>query len=409
MVETSAPRRLANQQAAFAAAAAALIVVTIGANMPPPLFPRYVDAYGLSALEVTSIFATYTLYIAPTLLVFGPFRTPSGRRPVLVFALVTAAAADRRAWRGAETSGGCTSDARSRASPSGRLPGPGGGRLGRHPSAGRRGEGPRWRGPATCVGTAVGPMTAGVLAQYFPAPLHLSFVVELALVVVALAALLAELPVAQDATRPSRSRSAGRRFRRPSDRPSPARRTRRCSRGWSRRCSWPWRRPSSGRLSTPTTASCQVAIVALMLVSSVLCPARRSRTRPGDSPGPRAGPAHRGARGVSWARRRRTRCRSARVSAAVTGAGQGLAFSGAAQAVGTIAPSERRGNVMSLFFVAIYLGVTVAIVGLGLLATRLGLLPAVQLFSVVASVGCVASIVSHVRASARPRKMKEWQ
>lgn len=46
--------------------------------------------------------------------------------------------------------------------------------------------------------------------------------------------------------------------------------------------------------------------------------------------------------------------------------------------------------------------VTVAVVGLGLLSTRFGPLPAVQLFSVLASVGCVAGVMTQVRALARP-------
>jgi hypothetical protein len=80
VVETRAPQEAARtgSRRAFAVAAAALVVVTIGANMPPPLFPRYVDAYSLSALEVTCIFATYTLCIAPALLVFGPLSDAMG-------------------------------------------------------------------------------------------------------------------------------------------------------------------------------------------------------------------------------------------------------------------------------------------------------------------------------------------
>ena len=383
---------------AFAAATAVLIVVTIGANMPPPLFPRYVDAYGLSHLEVTSIFATYTLFIVPALLVFGPLSDAVGRRPVLVVALVTAAAAAvvlgsaqsvwwlyvGRALQGISVGAIQVSAAAALADT--------------HP----RGDPARAAVAATiaiCFATAVAPMTSGGLAQYLPAPLHLSFVVEVALVAMALTTLLTGFPsppillrrsiqiswpAVPAAIRPAFSRAA-----------------------YSAVLAWVvtalFLALSPTILKTTLDTDNSVVsggIVALMLGSSALVQLGGRGRDPMALQvlglvllvaglGILMGAASTGS--VSLCA----------VSAGVAGVGQGLAFSGAAQVVGTIAPSERRGNVMSLFFVAIYLGVTVAIVGVGFLSTRLGLLPAVQLFSVVASVGCVASIVSHIRASAR--------
>ena len=376
------------------AAAAVLAVVTLGANMPPPLFPRYVDAYGLSALEITSIFATYTLTIAPTVLVFGPLSDAVGRRPVLIFALVAAAAAAvvlgaaQNVWWlyvGRALQGVAV----------GASQGPSAAALAdTHP----RGDVAKAAVVGTlmiCVGSALGPITAGVLAQYFPAPLHLSFMVELSLVMIVLGVLIVSYPPTKTST------------------------------GSSVRISWP-SVPAGIRLAyTRATSSAVLAwvipglfmalaptilhttldtnnsvvsgsFVALMMVSSALAQLGGRGRHPaalqvlglvlllaglaifvgGASTGsvPLCG-----------------------VSAGVAGAGQGLAFSGAAQVVGALAPSERRGNVMSLFFVAIYLGVTISIVGVGLLSTRVGLLPAVQLFSLAAAAACLCSIVSHAR------------
>lgn len=407
MVETSAPQEAARtgSRRAFAATAAALIVVTIGANMPLPLFPGYVDAYGLSALEVTIIFATYTLFIVPTLVVFGPLSDAVGRRPVLVVALVTAASAAvvlgsaqsvwwlyvGRALQGVSVGAIAGSAAAALADTHPR------GDLAKAAVAGTI---------ATCLATAVGPMTAGVLGEYFPAPLHLSFVVELALVAIALTALLAGFPSPKmprgrpiqiswpsvpAAIRPAFTRAA-------------------CSAvlAWVVAALLMALSPTILRTILDTDNSVvSGGIVALMMVTSVLAQLG-GRGRDHVTLQVVGLALLIAALGMFVGAASTDSVSLCAASAAVTGAGQGLAFSGSAQAVGTIAPNEHRGNVMSLFFVAIYLGVTVAIVGLGLLTTRLGLLPAVQLFSVVASVGCVASVVSQVRALARPQ-MKEWQ
>jgi hypothetical protein len=89
------------------------------------------------------------------------------------------------------------------------------------------------------------------------------------------------------------------------------------------------------------------------------------------------------------------------LAATVAGIGHGLVFSGATREIGTIAPSDSRGNIMSMFFVAIYLGVTVAVVGVGALSSGIGLIHAVQIFSLVVGTACTLSIVSHVKGSMR--------
>jgi len=408
VVETSPPQEAARtgSRTAFTATAAALIVVTIGATMPLPLFPRYVDAYGLSALEVTTIFATYSLFIAPALLVFGPLSDTVGRRPVLVVALVTAASAAivlgsaqsvwwlyvGRALQGVSvgaiqgTAAAALADTHPR------------GDLAKAAVAGTI---------ATCIATAVGPMTAGVLGQYLPAPLRLSFVVELALVAVALTALLTGFPS------PKKSPRSPIQISWPSVpaaiRPAFTRAACSAVLAWVVTGLFLALSPTILRTILDTDNSVvSGGIVALMLVTSALVQlGGRGRDHVTlqvvglallvAALGMFVGAVSTGSVSLCAA------------SAAVAGAGQGLAFSGSAQAVNTVASNDHRGNVMSLYFVAIYLGITVAIVGLGLLSTRLGLLPAVQLFSVVASVGCAASVVSHVRALARPQMTEGWQ
>lgn len=397
MQSTIADRSVGNGRA-FAATCAVLVVITVGVNMPPPLFPRYVDAYGLSAFEVTSIFATYTLAIAPTLLVFGPLSDAIGRRPVLIFALVAAAAGAvvlstaqnewwlyvGRALQGVAV-GACQGPAAAALADT-------------HP----RGDVARAALVGTltiCVGSAVGPISAGVLAQYLPAPLHLSFLVELVLVMVVLVALLMNYPRTPPSGVPRvriswPSVPAGIRLRY-------ARAT--CTGVLS------WIIPGLFVALAPTILHTTLrsdnsvvagGVVGLMLVSSAL--AQLGTRRVGPQVLQVLGLALLVAGlGILVAAASAGSVLLCGLSAGIAGVGQGLAFSGSAQVIGTLAPSGRRGNVLSLFFVAIYVGVTVSVLGVGLLAVKIGLVPAVRVFSMAATAGCLASAAAHVRARAR--------
>jgi hypothetical protein len=78
----------------------------------------------------------------------------------------------------------------------------------------------------------------------------------------------------------------------------------------------------------------------------------------------------------------------------VAGLGQGLTFLGGLTAITGAAPAERRADVLSSFFVILYLGVGVPVVGVGFVATRVGLLTAVQYFAWGAAVLCVVVLAA---------------
>jgi hypothetical protein len=88
-------------------------------------------------------------------------------------------------------------------------------------------------------------------------------------------------------------------------------------------------------------------------------------------------------------------------AAAVAGAGQGLVFLGGLTAVNHHAPPERHADVLSTFYVVIYLGVSLPVVGVGFLTTVVGLLPAVQWFAAAAAVLSVAAL-AFLALCARP-------
>jgi MFS family permease len=77
---------------------------------------------------------------------------------------------------------------------------------------------------------------------------------------------------------------------------------------------------------------------------------------------------------------------------ATGGVGQGLAFLAAMTEINHIAPPDRRGEVLSSFYVVTYLGTGLPVIGVGFLATAIGLLSAVQWFAGVVAAGCVVAL-----------------
>ncbi|MTD55265.1 MFS transporter [Amycolatopsis pithecellobii] len=400
-LDLRAGTQLADGWWAFAAVASVLTIVTIGVNMPPVLFPRYVDAYGLSPLTVTGVFATYTLCIAPALLVFGPLSDAIGRKRVLLLAIVIAVAAAivlaaaRNVWwlfAGRALQGLAV----------GATQGPAAAALAdTHPRS-DIGQAALAATLATCIGTAVGPMSVGLLAQYGPAPLQLSYLVELALLVAALAGLFAGFPAAK--------KTHGRRVTIswpsvPANiRPAFLRAGGSAVLAWVVAALFLALAPSLLRTYLHTDNSVvSGGVQALMLTCSALAQlgGRRRQSRPLQMFGLVLLVAGLGILAGAASATSAVLCA---LAAAVAGAGHGLVFSGAAREVGALAPSDRRGNIMSMFFLAIYLGVTVAVLGVGALSSGVGLILAVQLFSLAVGLACAMSVVSHVNGSVVNRK-----
>ncbi len=176
--------------AAFVAVAYAFLIVMAGTTLPTPLYALYRARFGFSELMVTVIFATYAAGVIVALLLFGRLSDDIGRRRALLPGLVLSglsAVAFLLAHGlalllvGRLLSGlsagiftGTATAALIDLAPSGA------------------------QGRATLVATMVnmgglglGPLLAGLLVQWGPWPLRLTFWVDLALVAVALAGVLA--------------------------------------------------------------------------------------------------------------------------------------------------------------------------------------------------------------------------
>jgi sugar phosphate permease len=74
------------------------------------------------------------------------------------------------------------------------------------------------------------------------------------------------------------------------------------------------------------------------------------------------------------------------------GVGQGLAFLAAMTQINHVAPADRRADVLSSFYVVTYAGTGVPVIGVGFLATAIGLLTAVQYFAGVVALGCAVAL-----------------
>jgi MFS family permease len=172
------------------AVAYAFLIVMAGTTLPTPLYALYRARFGFSELMVTVIFATYAAGVIVALLLFGRLSDDIGRRRALLPGLVLSglsAVAFLLAHGlalllvGRLLSGlsagiftGTATAALIDLAPSGA------------------------QGRATLVATMVnmgglglGPLLAGLLVQWGPWPLRLTFWVDLALVAVALAGVLA--------------------------------------------------------------------------------------------------------------------------------------------------------------------------------------------------------------------------
>lgn len=184
-IDSPAPAR----RYGFALLTYALMVVMLGATMPTPMYELHSERMHFTVLTTTVIFATYAGAVLAALLLFGRWSDVLGRRPLLfagaLLAIVSSVVflfADSvpvlllgRVLSGLSAgifTGTATAAIIEAASPAWR---------------------PRAAAVATIAnlgGLGLGPLVAGILIEYAPAPLELSFIVHIVLVTVAAAAVL---------------------------------------------------------------------------------------------------------------------------------------------------------------------------------------------------------------------------
>lgn len=391
--QAATPRPATGSRLRFRGVFYTLLLLIAGTNIPTPLYHGLQQRFGFSSLTVTLLFAVYVAVLVPSLLFFGPLSDAVGRRRVLVPAVAVAALgsvvfalATDLAWLfGARLLQGVAVGAAS---------GPLTAALNEAEPTGDRRRAALAATLASAGGLGAGPLLAGVLAEYGPAPYRLPFVVEIVLLVPALVA-VALLPA---------------------DRPATA---------------WRPRRPSippavRGVFGTSATVSfLGFTVVGLFLT---LVPAYVTGLSGSDNLALSGGAvalmlccacaaqllAYGGnAHTLQTSGLALLAMGSALLAAAgavsslpllgaatvLGGVGQGRLYLGSITEVNRAAPQHRSADVLSSFYVVGYFGVAVPVIGCGLLALRTGLLHAVQSFTVIVAVLCLgALLVLHRRS-----------
>src|ERR1700734_202227 len=182
-VQVSAKRR------GYRVAAGVLLVLMLGGTLPVPLYVLYEKQMGFGPLGVTVVFAAYVVGTLFALVALGDLSDHIGRKKVLAVAVACAAASTALflAASGigvlvaARVVSGMAAGFATGTAPAA-LPGPQ--PRGDHRAAAVVASG------SNMTGLGLGPLTAGLFAEYVAMPLHSVFWAYLGICAVALAALL---------------------------------------------------------------------------------------------------------------------------------------------------------------------------------------------------------------------------
>ncbi|HEY7280907.1 MAG TPA: MFS transporter [Actinomycetota bacterium] len=378
----------------------AWLVLMTGVNLATPLYAVYADRFRFSSLVLTLVFAAYALTLVISLMLFGRLSDRFGRRVVGFAGLLVAcgglalfAAASSIVWLFAARAvqglavgmvSGAATAALVELDPAGEA---------RRPAL--------LAGLAQAAGSGAGPLVAGMLAQWAPAPLRLSFLVLLGATVVA-AAFVLTLPRGGGGGEPWRIQLP----RVPGEILGDFLRV-----GLTAGIVWAALAlclsivPSySAQLLRTDDLALLGAMAALALAASCVAQvvSRRFHGRPQ--------PAQ--ARGlVVLAAGLAALVLAAPlhslplllVSALAIGVGHGLSFLDAQAELNDMAPSKRRGEITAAFIVCIYVLVGGSVVASGLLGLRLSLQASVGTVAVVLAAAALVTAVWQARSGRRVR------
>ncbi|MFF3413676.1 MFS transporter [Streptomyces sp. NPDC002698] len=366
---------------------AVFAVCMAGTTLPTPLYSLYQEKFGFSELTVTVVYAVYAFGVMGVLLLAGNASDTVGRRPVLLCGLGFAAASAvcflaatglgwlyvGRLMSGLSAglfTGAATAYVMELAPPGG---------------AAR----------ATFVATAAnmgglgcGPLLAGLLAQYAPWPLYLPFAVHLALVALS-AAVLLRLPETVRERRPLSTVRPQRPGLPPQVRPVFAPPAIAAFVGFALFGVFTSVSPAFLAESLDVTDhAVSGLVVALAFFASTAGQLAVGRVGAGRSLPLGCAALLAGLVLLAGALRWDLMALVV-LSAIVGGTGQGLAFRGALTTIAQASPEHQRAAVISTLFVVAYAGISVPVIGVGVLVGPIGLEGAGLVF-----IACMAVLVS---------------
>lgn len=383
---------------AFPLLAYAFAAIMLGTTMPTPMYAIYGEQMNFSVLTTTVIYAAYAGGVLVALLAFGRWSDAIGRRPVLLGG-VAAAVVSAGVFLAAD-SVPLLLVARVLSGLSAGV------FTGTATAAVIESAPEHWRGRAAAVATVAnigglgaGPVLAGLLVQYAPHPLHLSFIVHIALAALAGAAVLLA---------PETSPRAG--------------------------------RISVQRLSVPAQVRSVFIVASLAGFAGFAVTGLFAAVAPSfvvdvvgiDNQalaGAIAGSIFLASAVTQVAVNRMRAQRAVAIgcailvvgmvilaaalqlsslagliaAAVVAGVGQGMTFSRGLAAVSESTPADRRAEVNSTYFVIVYVAISLPVIGEGLAAEHWGLRTAGVTFAVAVGVlaaGCLAAILVRAKRSA---------
>jgi MFS family permease len=395
----AAPLLRTGSSGPFLIGAVALFVLLTDGNLATPLYAVYREKFGFSATELTLIFATYTIVLIPSLLLFGQLSDRVGRRPVLVGGLLTGAVGLALLALATDTAWLFVARAVQGVALGAVVGTAAAALVELHPNRDHS------RAALATVlaqsgGSAAGPLVAGALAQWAPAPLHLSYFVSIG------ATLVAALFVA--AIDEAHEPSGEWRLQRPSVPSEESARFARVS--LTGACVWAVGSlylsviPSyASKLLHTNDLALLGAISALMLAAA--CPVQVLGIRGLLSPRS-AQPAGlvllvAGLAALVLAFPAQSLA-LVLVAALLAGLGLGLGYFGSQAEINQLAPPERRGEVTAAFITCLYTGVSITVISVGVVSDQLSLRTAVTGASIVIAAVALATTAWHL-LSERPR------
>jgi MFS family permease len=387
------PRWVSHRSRALWLPAYAFAVVMLGTTLPTPLYPRYEREFGFSPLLITVIYGVYAAGVIAALLLLGGVSDQAGRRPAL-FASIVLSAASAVAFL---LAGGVWALLAGRI-----LSGFSAGLCTGSATAALVDLAPDRRSQASALATAVnlgglgcGTLLAGLLATVGPAPLRLPFWVDLGLLIVAFAAVLR---MVEPVRRAGQLQFAVQRLHVPAQvQPTFIRAA---AAGFAAFALFglfsavaPTFLASVLHQTSPALAGGVVFVLFAFSAAGQLAVPR--------IPGPAALPA--GCAGIiagallTGAALAASSLGLLIAGAIVAGTGQGIAVGAGLAALNTKTPAEHRGEVDSSYFVAAYAGVSIPIIGVGLLSQVISLRSAAYALIAFVTVVTAVSAASLVR------------